>query len=123
MTTESLTSAFHDALSGATFHTTSQPSTSQSADRTSSFCVDLSYFRSVNKNVRAWWSILEDQLKAVHIAREDWVVTVSGLFHDGALTWYLSKEQEYGGQLSSINALYQELKAQFNSPTHVDEIH
>ncbi|KAJ7825472.1 hypothetical protein B0H14DRAFT_2596551 [Mycena olivaceomarginata] len=91
--------------------------------RASSFRVDLPYFHgTINENFCAWYSVVEDQLQAAQIPHENWPVTISSLFRENAQTWYLARKQANNGKPLTANELYTQLKAEFDSPTRVDDI-
>ncbi|KAK7019389.1 hypothetical protein VNI00_018102 [Paramarasmius palmivorus] len=115
---ERLSSAFRDAVSNITL---TLPTGSSS--RSSSLRVDLPQFRGTfNENVQAWISIVQDQLLASQVPKDNWGAAVSGLLREGAQTWYLAKKQERGDRPLTWDELTTELKAHFDAPTRIDDL-
>ncbi|KAG7450070.1 uncharacterized protein BT62DRAFT_622295 [Guyanagaster necrorhizus] len=84
-----LQEALQTALTGANF--TVQTAATNAGGRPSTLRIDLPIFKGTHsENVRAWLSILDDQLSTSHIAVADRTVSASGLLRDNAQTWYLA---------------------------------
>ncbi|KAJ3883954.1 hypothetical protein GG344DRAFT_71685, partial [Lentinula edodes] len=103
VSTESLSSAFRDAMSHLT---PNQPSVSSATAR-APLRTELPIFRGrPDENVCAFISIAKDLLKATHIAQEDWGV-IKQENSDQPLTW---------------DKMEQALRTQFDNPARMDEL-
>ena len=70
----------HDALRDTIQINVQPPSAPQSSAKTASLHIDLPTFKGLpNKNIRAWLSIVEDQLTASKILTTDWVLNLIAL--------------------------------------------
>ncbi|KAK0464803.1 hypothetical protein IW261DRAFT_1575174 [Armillaria novae-zelandiae] len=88
-----------------------------------SLCVDLPKFHgTLKESVWAFLSIIQDHLKASHIPKDDWGVSVSALLQDGAQIWYLSRKWANRDCPLAWDELVKELKMQYDSPTHANKI-
>ncbi|KAJ3991029.1 hypothetical protein F5050DRAFT_1795281 [Lentinula boryana] len=119
--TQQLSESFREALSHITIpHAAPNPSV---ASARAPLRTELPLFKGrPEENVSAFISIAQDLLTATHISPNDWAVIVSGCFRDAALTWYLAKKQENGGNALTWESLEAELRKQFDHPARTDEI-
>ncbi|CAK5269556.1 unnamed protein product [Mycena citricolor] len=58
----------------------------------------LLFHGTCSENVRAWISIVTDQLHAMHMPHADWAVSLSRLFWNEVLSWYLTQKLSNGDQ-------------------------
>ncbi|KAK0498794.1 hypothetical protein EDD18DRAFT_1375962 [Armillaria luteobubalina] len=116
-----LQEALQMAFAGANF--TIQTSGTNAGGRASTLRIDLPVFKGTrNENIRAWLSILDDQLSASHIAVADRTVSASGLLHDNGQTWYLALKQTNNDRPLSWDDFCAALLQEFDSPTRIDEL-
>ncbi len=115
-----LQEALQTALAGANFKV--QTAATNAGGRPSTLCIDLPVFKGThNENIRAWLSILDDQLSASHITVADHTISASGLLRDNAQTWYLALKQANNDRPLSWDDFHAALW-EFDSPTRIDEL-